>query len=73
MRCVKLVARSVSRNKGSETRAADKVSVSGMIHCSTQGHDLDQGLVTDPAQKEREGEEREGRRGKMCAYFEGDA
>lgn len=75
MRCVELVARSVSRNKRSKMRvgkAADKVSVSGMIHCSTQGHDLDQGLVMEPAQKEREGEEREGARERVH-IFEGDA
>lgn len=75
-RCVELVARSVSRNKGSKMRAgkaADKVSVSGMIHCCTEGHDLDQGLVMDPAQREREGEgekrQQEKERRKVCADF----
>ena len=53
-----------SRNKG-ETRAdqaADKVSVSAVIHGSTQGHDLDQGLVVDPAQRGRRKEREQGRR-----------
>lgn len=81
-RCVELKAKSVNRNKGSETRAgkaADKVSVSGMIHCSTQGHDLDQGLVMDPAQREKGGEgegrkrQQERDRGKVCVDCEHDA
>lgn len=53
----KLMARSVSRNRGSKmkaSKAADKMSVSGMIHCSTQGHDLDQELVMEHAQTGRE-------------------
>lgn len=56
-RCVKPIARSLGRNRGSKMRAskpADKVSVSAMIHCSTQGHDLDQERVMEHAQAGRE-------------------
>ena len=51
--------------------------MSGMIHCSTEEHDLDQGLVMDPAQREREGDggkiqqEKDG--GKVCVDSESDA
>lgn len=44
---------SVSRNRGSKmkgSKAADKMSVSGVIQCSTQGHDLDQELVMEHEQ-----------------------
>ncbi len=63
----------VSRNKGRKTRAgkaADKVSVSGMIHCSTQGLDLDQGRAMTAAERERERErERDCRFGGRCLDF----
>lgn len=42
-RCVEVVARSVRRKKGEaeeSVKAADKLSVSGIIHCCTRGHDL---------------------------------